>query len=372
MTRDPHRSQHSRELRAGSRAPPTESAELLAELDLARDLVGGQVARAVVDDVLGAAHAGAHDARHDHRAAEVVGDDAGLRRLDLGERLQASLDLAQRDALAVDLDQIVLAAGDGRSAPPCPAGRGRRCAASRRRRRRRSGCRRRASAGASSGPPSVDSAAERTQIGPASPAGSRSPFGPATRSSTPSNGCPTLSGILARRDRSRAARPACCGSRRAGGRRTAAGSVSAIAAGSAEPELRKRAPPFLSGLTVGTRTSAPYSAGVPAKKSILCSRSSLAMRLGEISSSRNSVAPWASARQQAEVEAVARVQRHRAQHAIRRRSTSSVLPIAWPPPPRGWPAVLTTPLGSPPTVAVNCTTVGLAGAVARLASGARL
>ena len=95
---------------------PDATCNNLAELDLARDLVGRQVARAVVDDVLGAAHAGAHDARDDHRAAEVVGDDPRLRRLHLGERFQAALDLAQRDALAVDLDQVVLAAGDGDAA----------------------------------------------------------------------------------------------------------------------------------------------------------------------------------------------------------------------------------------------------------------
>ena len=65
-------------------------------------------------------------------------------------------------------------------------------------------------------------------------------------------------------------------------------------AGSAEPELRKRALPFLSGFTVGTRTSDPNSAGVPANRSIRCSRSSLAMRFGDTSSSRNSVAPLAS------------------------------------------------------------------------------
>ena len=85
----------------------------------------------------------------------------------------------------------------------------------------------------------------------------------------------------------------------------ARGSSSAMLAGSAEPELRKRAPAVLSGLTVGTRTSAPYSAGVPAKKSMFCSRSSLAIRFGEISSSRNSVVPLRQRDQQAEVEAVA-------------------------------------------------------------------
>src|SRR4051812_8208189 len=90
--------------------------EGLAELDLARDLVGREVAGAVVDDVLGAAHAGAHDARDDHRAAQVVGDDARLRRLDLREGFQAALDLAQRHALAVDLHEIVLAARDGEAA----------------------------------------------------------------------------------------------------------------------------------------------------------------------------------------------------------------------------------------------------------------
>src|SRR4051794_18374282 len=87
--------------------------ETLAELDLARDLVGREVTRAVVDDVLGPAHAGADDPRDDHRAAQVVRDDARLRRLDLREGFQAALDLAQRHALAVDLHQIVLAARDG-------------------------------------------------------------------------------------------------------------------------------------------------------------------------------------------------------------------------------------------------------------------
>ena len=41
--------------------------------------------------------------------------DARLRGLDLGERLQAALDLAERDALAVDLHQVVLASGDGQA-----------------------------------------------------------------------------------------------------------------------------------------------------------------------------------------------------------------------------------------------------------------
>src|SRR5262249_4666847 len=84
----------------------------LAELDLARDLVGGEVAGAVVDDVFRATDARADDAGDHHRPSQIVGHDPGLRRLHLGERLQAPLDLAQRDALAVDLDEIVLAAGD--------------------------------------------------------------------------------------------------------------------------------------------------------------------------------------------------------------------------------------------------------------------
>ena len=37
---------------------------------------------------------------------------------------------------------------------------------------------------------------ERTQIGPASPAGIFSPLAAATRNSTPSNGLPTVSGSL--------------------------------------------------------------------------------------------------------------------------------------------------------------------------------
>ncbi len=159
-------------------------------------LYGREVARAVVDDVLGAAHAGADDARDDHRAAQVVGDDAGLRRLDLGERLQAALDLAQRDALAVDLDQVVLAAGDGEAAVLVelaeiagaePAVRA--DAADRRRRRR-------AWAGASSAPPAATASSSATQIGPTSLAATRSPLAPATRSSTPSNARPTVSGSL--------------------------------------------------------------------------------------------------------------------------------------------------------------------------------
>src|SRR6478736_1621995 len=72
--------------------------------------------------------------------------------------------------------------------------------------------------------------------------------------------------------------------------------------GSVEPELRKRVPPVLSGLMVGTRTSDPNSAA--------------AARLA---------------------------------------------------------AVFTTPLGSPPTDAVNCTTAGASRpSSTRFASGARL
>ena len=190
--------------RGGTRRTPL---SCLAELDLARDLVGREVAGAVVDDVLGAAHAGAHHARDDHRTAEVVGDDPRLRRLDLGERLQAALDLAQRDALAVDLDQVVLAAGDGDAAVlvlrPEVAG----------------------AEPAVGGEPAdrhavvafwqvdlrdrqtVESVRDRTQIGPLRPAASLSPLGPATRSSTPSNGRPTVSGSLPAR--SIASGPAC-------------------------------------------------------------------------------------------------------------------------------------------------------------------
>ena len=182
------------------------------------------------------------------------------------------------------------------AARPCPAGRGRRCAASRRRRRRRSatpsprlgrwifGHRH-----ASTAP------RERTQIGPSSPAGSRSPFGagdaqldaverPCRRSPGP---CPP---------RSIASGPACV--RVVAGEQPdpepLRGTPRRSPPAAPSPSCRKRAPPVLSGLTVGTRTSEPNSAGVPAKKSIVCSRSSLAMRFGETSSSRNSVAPLAS------------------------------------------------------------------------------
>src|SRR5690606_25307292 len=53
-----------------------------------------------------------HDARDDHRARHRIGDDRRLRGLDLRHRLEAALDLTERDALAVDLDDNVLAPGD--------------------------------------------------------------------------------------------------------------------------------------------------------------------------------------------------------------------------------------------------------------------
>src|ERR1044071_5236115 len=83
-----------------------------AELDAAGDLVRGEVARAMVDDLLGAALLLHDDARDDHGAGHRVGDDGGLGGLDLGERLEAALDLAECDALDIDLDDVVLAAGE--------------------------------------------------------------------------------------------------------------------------------------------------------------------------------------------------------------------------------------------------------------------
>src|SRR6185312_2796448 len=88
--------------------------ERFAELDTARHLVGRQVLRAVIDDLFGDARptlAHHHDARDHHRATERIGDDADLRLLHLGERLEALLHFPERDALAVDLDELVLAAG---------------------------------------------------------------------------------------------------------------------------------------------------------------------------------------------------------------------------------------------------------------------
>ena len=57
------------------------------------------------------------------------------------------------------------------------------------------------------GTDSIDSPSERTQMGPLSPAGILSPLGAATRSSTPSNALPTVSGSLP--ERSMASGPAC-------------------------------------------------------------------------------------------------------------------------------------------------------------------
>src|SRR6185503_11480689 len=95
---------------ATSGKPTARRLDALAELDAARDLVGRQVAGAVVDDLLGLAQRGGDHARDHHRAGERVGLEAGLRRLDLGEGLEAALDLAERDPLALDLDDV-LAAG---------------------------------------------------------------------------------------------------------------------------------------------------------------------------------------------------------------------------------------------------------------------
>src|SRR3712207_8083930 len=49
--------------------------EAVAELDAPRHLVGGQVARAVVDDLLGRALGQADDARHHHGPALRVGEE---------------------------------------------------------------------------------------------------------------------------------------------------------------------------------------------------------------------------------------------------------------------------------------------------------
>jgi len=66
----------------------------------------------VIDDLLGAALLLHHDARDHHRARHRIGHDRRLGRLDLRERLETALDLAERDALAVDLDDVVLAPGE--------------------------------------------------------------------------------------------------------------------------------------------------------------------------------------------------------------------------------------------------------------------
>src|SRR5262249_33979152 len=90
---------------------PDALVDRFAEFDPARDLVRREIARAVIDDLLGAALLLRDDARDDHRARHRIGDDARLRGLDLRERLEAALDLAECDALAIDLDDIVFAAG---------------------------------------------------------------------------------------------------------------------------------------------------------------------------------------------------------------------------------------------------------------------
>src|SRR5438094_261284 len=96
---------------ASSSSSTRRGLDRLAELDPARHLVRSEVARAVVDDLLGPALLLGDDARDHHRAGHRIGDDRGLRGLDLRERLEAALDLAERDALAIDLDDVVLATG---------------------------------------------------------------------------------------------------------------------------------------------------------------------------------------------------------------------------------------------------------------------
>src|SRR6185503_11736251 len=83
-----------------------------AELDATRDLVRRQIARAVIDDLFGAALLLRHDARDDHRTRHRIGDHRGLRGFDLRERFEAALDFTESHALAVDLDDIVFATGE--------------------------------------------------------------------------------------------------------------------------------------------------------------------------------------------------------------------------------------------------------------------
>src|SRR5690606_25933721 len=90
----------------GARSDP------VAELDPPRDLVGGEVARAVVDDLLRLALGDRHHPGDHHRAGERIRLQARLRRLHLGERLEAALHLAEGDPLALDLDHVVLAPGE--------------------------------------------------------------------------------------------------------------------------------------------------------------------------------------------------------------------------------------------------------------------
>ena len=190
---------HARDVRV---QPALRRSDRFAELDATRDLVRREVARAVIDDLLGAALLLRDDARDDHRARHRIGDDRGLRGLDLRERLEAALDLAERDALAVDLDDVVLAAGelqaavlvelaevagaqpaalvDRRRSRPCPT-RARPSAAARR----------------SNGPIDFgDSVLLLTQIRPSLPPVTGLPSGPVIFTSTPSIGLPTVVGYL--------------------------------------------------------------------------------------------------------------------------------------------------------------------------------
>src|SRR5664279_5964831 len=93
---------------AGGRFRPSlVGLDAVAELDTPRHLVRREVASAVIDDLFGAALRLHDDARDDHRAGHRIGDDRRLRLLDLRERLEATLDLADREALAIDLHDVV-------------------------------------------------------------------------------------------------------------------------------------------------------------------------------------------------------------------------------------------------------------------------